>query len=111
MSRLIDSIWERKLLLVFSVEKRSTLNPCFKAPQMICWVSTLFPVSFSPSMSVSDVSGRPSAIFLSSSEFPVERIVLSGISRMLLFASSLMAIFHAPGVMYAELETPFGVTT
>jgi len=24
-----DSIWERKLLLVFSVEKRSTLKPCF----------------------------------------------------------------------------------
>ncbi|KAF5032660.1 hypothetical protein DSECCO2_614870 [anaerobic digester metagenome] len=92
MSRLIDSICERKLLLVFSVEKRSTLNPCFKAPQMTCWVSTLFPVSFSPSMRLSDPSGRPSASFLSSSEFPVERIDWSGNPEFLLSAVSLVVM-------------------
>ena len=61
-----------KLLIVFSVVYRTTLNPSYREPHIICWESTDLPESDSPSISVMDPIGTPPPSFLSISEFPVE---------------------------------------
>ncbi len=66
------SIWLRKLLMVFSVVNTAKVCPWLSPPQVICWVRTLLPVSFAPSMRFSEWTGRPSAIFLSISVLPVD---------------------------------------